>query len=88
LALDPQSVEAQTRLAGSLVGLRVINVTNDLAAAGLARADELIGRALEASPHYAQAHHVKGRCVVRVEAWFATASRKLAMPRITDKLRR
>jgi len=36
LALDPQSVEAQTRLAGSLVGLRVINGTNDLAAAGRA----------------------------------------------------
>jgi tetratricopeptide (TPR) repeat protein len=69
LALDPQSVEAQTRLAGLLVGLRVINVTNDLAAAGLARADELIGRALEASPHYAQAHHVKGQVLRAQNRW-------------------
>jgi hypothetical protein len=39
LALDPQSVEAQTHLAGSLGGLRVFYGTSDLVAADLARAD-------------------------------------------------
>jgi TolB-like protein/class 3 adenylate cyclase/Tfp pilus assembly protein PilF len=59
LAVDPRSVEAQTRLAGSLAG-RVLNGMTDSAAADLARADELIGRALPASPRNAHAHLVKG----------------------------
>jgi TolB-like protein len=53
LALDPQSVEAQTRLAGLLAGLRVFYGTSDLVAVGLARADALIDRALAAAPRYA-----------------------------------
>jgi TolB-like protein/class 3 adenylate cyclase len=61
LALDPQSVEAQTRLAGLLAGLRVFYGTSDSVAAGLARADALIDRALAAAPRYALAHHVKGQ---------------------------
>jgi tetratricopeptide (TPR) repeat protein len=61
LALNPQSVEAQTRLAGLLAGLRVFYGTSDLVAAGLARADALIDRALAAAPRYALAHHVKGQ---------------------------
>ena len=60
LALDPQSVEAQTHLAGSLVGLRVFYGTSDMVAAELARAGALIDRALTLAPHYAFAHHVKG----------------------------
>jgi tetratricopeptide (TPR) repeat protein len=59
LSLDPRSVEAQTRLAGSLAG-RVLNGMTDSAAADLARADQLIDRALVASPRYAPAHVVKG----------------------------
>jgi tetratricopeptide (TPR) repeat protein len=59
LSLDPRSVEAQARLAGSLAG-RVLNGMTDSAAADLARADELIDRALAASPRYALAHVVKG----------------------------
>jgi adenylate cyclase len=59
LSLDPRSVEAQTRLAGSLAG-RVLNGMTGSAAADLARADELIDRALAASPRYALAHVVKG----------------------------
>jgi tetratricopeptide (TPR) repeat protein len=60
LALDPQSVEAQSRLASSLVG-RVFDLMTGSAAADLARADRLIRQALAASPRYALAHHVKGQ---------------------------
>jgi tetratricopeptide (TPR) repeat protein len=59
LSLDPRSVEPQTRLAGSLAG-RVLNGMTDSAAADLARADELIDRALAASPRYVAAHVAKG----------------------------
>ena len=59
--LDPQSVEAQTCLAGTLAGLRVFYGTSDLVAADLARADALVGRALAAAPRYAFAHYVKGQ---------------------------
>jgi TolB-like protein/class 3 adenylate cyclase/Tfp pilus assembly protein PilF len=61
LALDPQSVEAQTRLAGSLASLRVFYGTSDLVIAELARAEALIGRALAVAPRYAFAHYVKGQ---------------------------
>jgi len=60
LSLDPQSVEAQTSLAGSLAS-RVLIGLSDSRAADLARANELIGRALAASPRYGFAHHVKGQ---------------------------
>jgi len=59
LSLDPRSVEAQTRLADLLAG-RVLNGMTGSAVADLARADELIERALAASPRYALAHVVKG----------------------------
>jgi tetratricopeptide (TPR) repeat protein len=61
LALDPESVEAQTHLAASLAGLRVFYGTSDLVAAELARADVLIDRALAVAPRYALAHYVKGQ---------------------------
>ena len=59
LALDPQSAEAQARLAGVLVN-RVVTGLTDSDAADLARADALISRALAASPRSADAHFVKG----------------------------
>jgi adenylate cyclase len=59
LSLDPQSVEAQISLAGSLAS-RVQMGFSDTRAADLARADELIGRALAVSRRYALAHHVQG----------------------------
>jgi TolB-like protein len=59
LVLDPQSVEAQSRLAGSLVS-RMGTGTTDPAAADLARAEGLVGQALAASPRSAYAHLVKG----------------------------
>ena len=60
LALDPQSVEALSRLAGSLVD-RVLDPTIGSAKADLERAEGLVRRALAASPRSAYAHRVKGR---------------------------
>jgi TolB-like protein len=60
LALDPQSVEAQIRLANSLVG-RVLDQMTDSAEADLARAEGLVTQALVVSPRNALAHQVKGQ---------------------------
>jgi TolB-like protein/Tfp pilus assembly protein PilF len=68
LALDPKSVEAQTRLAVSLAD-HVLSGTSDSAAADLARAEGLIGQALAASPRYALAHHVKGQVLRAQNRW-------------------
>jgi len=68
LSLDPQSVEAQISLAGSLAS-RVLMGFSDTRAADLARADELIGRALAVSRRYALAHHVKGQVLRAQERW-------------------
>ena len=71
LSLDPQSVEAQIGLAGSLASRVMIGFSgfNDSRAADLARADELIGRALAVSPGYALAHHVKGQVLGAQNRW-------------------
>ena len=69
LALDPQSVEAKTHLAGSLAGLRVFYGTSDLVAAELARAGALVDRALALAPRYALAHHVKGQVLRAQNRW-------------------
>jgi len=69
LALDPQSVEAQTRLAGVLAGLRVFYGASDLVTADLARADALSDRALVVAPRYALAHHVKGQVLRAQNRW-------------------
>jgi adenylate cyclase len=68
LALDPQSVEAQISLASSLAG-RVLSGLTASTPVDLARADELIGRALAASPRYALAHHVKGMVLRAQNRW-------------------
>jgi len=68
LALDPQSVEAQSSLAGSLATRALIGLTGSRAA-DLARADELIGQALAASPRYAPAHYVKGQVLRAQNRW-------------------
>jgi len=60
LALDPRSVEAQSRLSGQLVQRAIIGVT-DSAAADIARAEGLVGQALAASPRDWYPHHVKGQ---------------------------
>jgi adenylate cyclase len=71
LALDPQSVEAQSRLADSLVG-RVLDGVTDSAAADMARAEGLVDRASAASPRYALAHAAKGQ-VLRAQGRCAEA---------------
>ena len=59
LTLAPQSAEAESRLAGSLVG-RVLDGTTNRATLDLARAEGLINQALAASPRSWFAHLVKG----------------------------
>jgi tetratricopeptide (TPR) repeat protein len=60
LALDPRSVEAQSRLAGTLAG-RVMDNMTDSPAADMRRAQELVGQALASSPHYPSAHFARGQ---------------------------
>jgi adenylate cyclase len=60
LSLDPRSAGAQSLLALTLTG-RVLIGVSDSRAADLARADELIGRALTASHRGGFAHFVKGQ---------------------------
>ena len=59
LALDPQSVEAQIRLAGALVS-RVMNRLTGSAKEDLIRGEGLVARALAASPRSAYVHIVRG----------------------------
>jgi adenylate cyclase len=68
LALDPQSVEAQSLLAFVMVE-RVLIGWADSAAVDLARAEGLVGRALAASPRCALAHHVKGHVLRAQNRW-------------------
>jgi adenylate cyclase len=65
LALDPQSVEAQSRLATALAA-RVLDNMTDMAAADILRAERLAGQALAASPRDPLAHYAKGQ-VLRVQ---------------------
>jgi adenylate cyclase len=71
LAVDPQSVEAQNCLAGSLVS-RVMNGMSDSAEDDLVRGEGLVGQALAASPRYASAQYVKGE-VLRAQGRFEEA---------------
>jgi len=59
LALDPQSIEAQSRLASALAG-RIIDDLTDSRAADAARAAELSSRAFAAAPRSALALYAKG----------------------------
>jgi TolB-like protein/Tfp pilus assembly protein PilF len=79
LRLDPQSAEAQSRLADTLVS-RVMNGLTDSAAADLARAEGLVGRALATSPQYAYPHIVKGRVLRAQNQWVeATPEYEMAL---------
>jgi TolB-like protein/Tfp pilus assembly protein PilF len=68
LSLDPQSVGAQISLADSLAS-RVLTGLTASTTVDLARADEMIGRALAAWPRYALAHHVKGHVLRAQNRW-------------------
>jgi TolB-like protein len=59
LALDPQSVAAQSWLAVALAG-RVINQMNDTPGADIARAEGLLTQALAASPRSVTVHFARG----------------------------
>ena len=68
LVLDPQSVEAQSLLAGALAG-RVLDQMSDAVAADIARADELAGHALAASPGRPLVHYAKGQVLRAQRRW-------------------
>jgi len=59
LAIDPDSVEAESSLAGELTS-RVADGWSDSPEADVARAEQLVARALATSPHNALAHYAKG----------------------------
>jgi adenylate cyclase len=59
LALDPHSVEAQSRLARALVG-RVLDYVPSSSGRDLKRAEELVSQALAVSPRNPFAHFAKG----------------------------
>jgi len=71
LALDPQSVDAQSGLAADLAS-RVIDNMTDTAAADLARAESLAGQALAAAPNSSLAHFAKGQ-LLRAQLQYAEA---------------
>ena len=75
LALDPVSVGAQSILAGTLAR-RVLLGMSDTRAADIARADELIGQALAASPHSPLAH-LANALVLRVHGRYEVAASEL-----------
>jgi adenylate cyclase len=60
LALDPRSVEAQSRLAMALLG-RALDSMSDSVAADMERAEGLIGQALAASPRFYLSHYAKAQ---------------------------
>jgi TolB-like protein/class 3 adenylate cyclase len=68
LSLDPQSVEAQSRLAAVLVA-SVLNGLSDFRAADLARAERLVDQVLAVSPRFAFAHLVKGQVLQAQNRW-------------------
>jgi TolB-like protein/cytochrome c-type biogenesis protein CcmH/NrfG len=70
LALDPQSVEAQTRLA-EVLGNRALDGMSDSPAADISHAEGLVGEALAASPN-ASVHFAKGE-ILRVQRRFNEA---------------
>jgi len=58
--LDPRSVEAKSLLATALMA-RLLDNLSDSAATEIARAEELVGQALAASPRNPLAHYAKGQ---------------------------
>jgi len=68
LALDPQSIEAQSLLAWALAG-RVLDNVTDSAATDIARAEELVAQALAVSPRNPTAHTAKGQVLRAQGRW-------------------
>jgi adenylate cyclase len=71
LTIDPQSVEAQSRLAIALTA-RVLDQMTASTAADIARAEGLVRQALEAAPRSPLVHFAKGQ-ILRVQKRYADA---------------
>jgi TolB-like protein/class 3 adenylate cyclase/Flp pilus assembly protein TadD len=71
LALDPRSVEGQSRLA-EVLAHRALDGMSDSRTADLGRAEGLIGEALAASPNSPLAHFTKGE-ILRAQGRFSEA---------------
>jgi adenylate cyclase len=71
VAIDPRSVQAQSRLAGTLAG-RALDLMTDSSKADIERAEELIEQALAAAPRSPLAHFAKGQ-VLRAQQRFVDA---------------
>jgi TolB-like protein/class 3 adenylate cyclase len=71
LALDPQSIEAQSQLASLLSG-RVLDNVTDTSEADIVRAEGLAAQTLAAAPRSANAHFAKGQ-VLRAQRRYAEA---------------
>lgn len=72
LALDPNSLEAQSALARTLSD-RVLDQDTDTEDADLDRADQLVNRVIAASPDYELAHLAKGDIYRARRQWTAAA---------------
>src|SRR4029077_21276046 len=83
LALDPRSVEAQSRLANAFWS-RAIFKDPESAAADLQRVEELLAQALATSPGDPYAHHVKGR-LLRLERRCEEAIPEFEISLATDR---
>jgi adenylate cyclase len=85
LALDPRSVEAQTRLALALVSrMSFLDQPTDMAPADIARAEGLIGQALAVSPNSPLAHFAKGS-LLRAQRQQAEALPEFEMAVASDR---
>jgi tetratricopeptide (TPR) repeat protein len=83
LALDPQSVTALSWLARTLAVREEDNLTSS-AAADVARAEELVGKALAAEPRDPLAHYARGT-VLRAQNRFAEAIPEYEMAMAYDR---
>ena len=83
LALDPRSIEAQTRLAEVLAD-RVLDGMSNSNPSDLARAEELVGEALAASPRSAPVHFAKGE-ILRAQGRFKEAVPEFETVLATDR---
>ena len=76
LALDPDSVEAQSWLATALAGRILANATNT-ADTDVLRAEGLAGRALAAAPRSPLPHYARGQ-VLRAQGRYAEATKRFS----------
>jgi len=83
LALDPQSVAAQSWLAFTLAN-RVINQMTDTTAGDIARAEGLVGQVVAASPRSATVHFAKGE-VLRAQKRYEEAAPEYETVRAFDR---